>query len=60
MARQLGTEWNEGQEHWWSNPRTTQRWVGNQLIETTNRDVVQTREQVLEQQLFSSCKTKFR
>ena len=39
----VGTEWNEWQDQWSGNPRTTQRWVGNQLIETTNRDVVQTR-----------------
>ena len=39
----VGTEWNEWQDQWSGNPRTTRRWQGNQLIETTNRDVVQTR-----------------
>jgi hypothetical protein len=39
----VGTEWNEWQDQWSGNPRTTRRWQGDQLIETTNRDVVQTR-----------------
>ena len=39
----VGTEWNEWQDQWSGNPRTTRRWQGNQLVETTNRDVVQTR-----------------
>ena len=39
----VGTEWNAWQDQWSGNPRTTRRWQGNQLIETTNRDVVQTR-----------------
>jgi len=39
----VGTEWNEWQDQWSGNPRTTQRWQGNQLVQTTNRDVVQTR-----------------
>jgi hypothetical protein len=39
----VGTEWNEWQDQWSGNPRTTARWQGNQLVETTNRDVVQTR-----------------
>jgi hypothetical protein len=39
----VGTEWNEWQDQWSGNPRTTQRWQGNQLIETTNRDVTQVR-----------------
>jgi hypothetical protein len=39
----VGTEWNEWQDQWSGNPRTTRRWQGDQLVETTNRDVVQTR-----------------
>ena len=39
----VGTEWNEWQDQWSGNPRTTRSWQGNQLVETTNRDVVQTR-----------------
>ena len=39
----VGTEWNEWQDQWSGNPRTTRRWQGNQLIETTNTDVTQVR-----------------
>src|SRR5210317_897687 len=39
----MGTEWNNWQDQWSGNPRTTRRWQGNQLIETTQRNVVQTR-----------------
>ena len=39
----VGTEWNEWQDQWSGNPRSTQRWQGNSLVQTTNRDVVQTR-----------------
>jgi len=39
----VGTEWNEWQDQWSGNPRTTRRWQGNQLVETTNRDVTQVR-----------------
>src|SRR6056300_945828 len=39
----MGTEWNNWQDQWSGNPRTTRRWQGNQLIQTTRRNVVQTR-----------------
>jgi len=39
----FGTEWNEWQDQWTGNPRTTARRTGNQLITTTTSDVVQTR-----------------
>ena len=39
----VGTEWNEWQDQWSGNPRSTQRWQGNSLVQTTNQDVVQTR-----------------
>jgi hypothetical protein len=39
----VGTEWNEWQDQWSGNPRTDQRWQGNSLVQTTSRDVVQTR-----------------
>jgi hypothetical protein len=39
----VGTEWNEWQDQWSGNPRTSQSWQGNALVSTTNRDVVQTR-----------------
>ncbi len=39
----VGTEWNEWQDQWSGNPRSTDRWQGNSLVRTTNRDVVQTR-----------------
>ena len=39
----VGTEWNEWQDQWSGNPRTTQRWQGNRLVQTTSRDVVQNR-----------------
>src|SRR6056300_1548409 len=39
----MGTEWNNWQDQWSGNPRTTRRWQGDQLIETTQRNVVQTR-----------------
>jgi hypothetical protein len=39
----LGTEWNEWQDSWSGNPRSTQSWQGNQLVETTQTDVTQTR-----------------
>ncbi len=39
----LGTEWNEWQDQWSGNPRTTTRWQGDSLVQTTSRDVVQTR-----------------
>ena len=39
----VGTEWNEWQDQWSGNPRSTDRWQGRSLVRTTNRDVVQTR-----------------
>ena len=39
----VGTEWNEWQDQWSGNPRTSNRWQGNSLVQTTSRDVVQTR-----------------
>ena len=39
----VGTEWNEWQDQWSGNPRTSQTWRGDQLVQTTSRDVVQTR-----------------
>ena len=39
----VGTEWNEWQDQWSGNPRSTDRWQGDRLVRTTNRDVVQTR-----------------
>ena len=39
----VGTEWNEWQDQWSGNPRSTDRWQGNSLVRTTNTDVVQTR-----------------
>jgi hypothetical protein len=39
----VGTEWNEWQDQWSGNPRTNTRWQGNSLVQTTSRDVVQTR-----------------
>ena len=39
----VGTEWNEWQDQWSGNPRTDTRWQGNSLVQTTSRDVVQTR-----------------
>ena len=39
----VGTEWNEWQDQWSGNPRTRQNWQGNSLVQTTSRDVVQTR-----------------
>jgi len=39
----VGTEWNEWQDQWSGNPRTSQTWQGNSLVQTTSRDVVQTR-----------------
>ena len=39
----VGTEWNEWQDQWSGNPRTSQTWRGNTLVQTTSRDVVQTR-----------------
>ena len=42
----VGTEWNEWQDHWTGNPRTTQSWQGDNLVQTTSTDVVQTRSGV--------------
>ena len=42
----VGTEWNEWQDQWSGNARTSQRWQGNSLVSTTSRDVVQTRSGV--------------
>ena len=39
----VGTEWNEWQDQWSGNPRTNNSWQGNSLVQTTSRDVVQTR-----------------
>src|SRR5210317_1446625 len=39
----VGTEWNEWQDQWSGNPRTNTRWQGNNLVQTTSSDVVQTR-----------------
>jgi len=39
----VGTEWNEWQDQWSGNPRSSANWQGNSLVETTNTDVVQTR-----------------
>ena len=39
----LGTEWNEWQDQWSGNPRTTSDQSGNQITTTTTVDVVQTR-----------------
>src|SRR6056300_1450776 len=39
----VGTEWNEWQDQWSGNPRSNARWQGNSLVQTTSRDVVQTR-----------------
>ncbi|MDA9881785.1 DUF4815 domain-containing protein [Crocinitomicaceae bacterium] len=39
----VGTEWNEWQDQWSGNPRSSNRWQGNSLVQTTSRDVVQTR-----------------
>ena len=39
----VGTEWNEWQDQWTGNPRSTDRWQGRSLVRTTSRDVVQTR-----------------
>ena len=39
----VGTEWNEWQDQWSGNPRSNTRWQGNNLVQTTSRDVVQTR-----------------
>ena len=39
----VGTEWNEWQDQWTGNPRTTTSWQGNNLVQTTSSDVVQTR-----------------
>jgi hypothetical protein len=39
----VGTEWNEWQDQWSGNPRTNTRWQGRALVQTTSRDVVQTR-----------------
>src|SRR6056300_1763905 len=39
----FGTEWNEWQDQWSGNPRSSNRWQGNSLVQTTSRDVVQTR-----------------
>jgi len=39
----VGTEWNEWQDQWSGNPRSSQSWQGNSLVETTNTDVTQTR-----------------
>jgi hypothetical protein len=39
----VGTEWNEWQDQWSGNPRSSNRWQGNSLVQTTSTDVVQTR-----------------
>ena len=39
----VGTEWNEWQDQWSGNPRSSQRWQGNALVQSTSTDVVQTR-----------------
>src|SRR6056300_1454143 len=39
----VGSEWNEWQDQWSGNPRTNTRWQGNNLVNTTSQDVVQTR-----------------
>src|SRR6056300_1112985 len=39
----FGTEWNEWQDQWSGNPRSSNRWQGNSLVQTTSTDVVQTR-----------------
>ena len=39
----VGTEWNEWQDQWSGNPRSSNSWQGNSLVQTTSRDVVQTR-----------------
>ena len=39
----FGTEWNEWQDQWTGNPRTTSRRIGNQITTTSTVDVVQTR-----------------
>jgi hypothetical protein len=39
----FGTEWNEWQDQWSGNPRTTTTVVGNTIVTTTSTDVIQTR-----------------
>jgi len=39
----VGTEWNEWQDQWSGNPRSSQRWQGNELVRTTATDVGQIR-----------------
>ena len=39
----LGTEWNEWQDQWSGNPRTSRSQMGNKITTTTSVDVVQTR-----------------
>ena len=39
----LGTEWNEWQDQWSGNPRTSVTQTGRTVTTTTSRDVVQTR-----------------
>ena len=39
----FGTEWNEWQDQWSGNPRTSSSQSGNTITTTTNVDVVQTR-----------------
>ena len=39
----MGTEWNGWQDSWSGNPRSNASWQGDRLVQTTSRDVVQTR-----------------
>ena len=44
----VGTVWNEWQDQWSGNPRTSANWQGDRLVQTTSRTVVKL--EVLEQQ----------